>query len=1028
MLHLVCAPIGCNAAGNFYDKALAQGYHDAMLVTASRPLVGKARQYGVNAAGFDYLANDILRHCGLLGAKKISRCAQELIIREILEKLLREGKLVYFADMISKKGFLHSMTALMDQIGSCGATPEEIETAFSHWDGRASSLRRKDAEVAAIFREYLSYLIKHNLFDVQGLYRMAAEELSKLEDASQVLPWKTLYFTGFYQFDALQTEIVHRLSQCIEVWVALPYETTRPELYGVTEFTYGSLMGYAVEERAALPVKTARTASLEYLLQNLRNPGRKAVPVDGSIEIWQAADKTEEVRNVLREIKLQIRDCGIRPDEVAVVVRRMDDYTGIRALCDEYGIPVQMADNALLSANPVFRYVISVLQLVTLGGREKTEACIGFLSLPLQRFVLGLEPETVSDIVSYRYYTDSGEVLEKVVAACPEGDGVQRLWQVIGQIPDKAPVREFSDRITVLLDSLDLFHKAGQAYRQGEITLKEFKNITCAAESLKVLLQQLPLDYQMGGLSERPVSCSDFAEALAMAAKGGIVSLCPENKEGIAVLSAVETDDTAFRQVYVLGLQENRFPFLKHENWIYNDRERVELASLGILLPCSSDGYKEDIHFFANTCAAATERMVLSFSTEEDRMASPYIGELLALFTGLKIQEKNIARTMADCLSREELEVSLARQGLTGWLEEVAGPELVEAGKSDGKRIKNEAGWNGVLEEEGLVRLLAQHIGNRFSASGLETYRGCPFRFLALYGWRQKETEAAGEDVTPMQKGNLLHMVLERFINRHLNGTLSSSQGEALQAELDRIFADVVGEMDKAGDLYAGEFWNQDKRETEINLQRWLKKEIEYSETGSFRPVYTEKEFGMGGHEGIPFELEGGERIFLNGKIDRIDRDGNAFYITDYKSGKVPSQSDFLDGDLQMPLYILAAEEILAGTDRAEVIGGGYYALKEGERKSSFRFPDTVDGSVKVPWKTWSKKKDKDGNGEVPADSAALRKAVKELLSKMLRDLRGGRFTPTPEKECMKTCPVAKICRFDLVSQESCEEETDGCV
>ena len=105
-------------------------------------------------------------------------------------------------------------------------------------------------------------------------------------------------------------------------------------------------------------------------------------------------------------------------------------------------------------------------------------------------------------------------------------------------------------------------------------------------------------------------------------------------------------------------------------------------------------------------------------------------------------------------------------------------------------------------------------------------------------------------------------------------------------------------------------------------MQQWLHKEIAYSEAGSLRPVYTEMEFGRGSTNLMPLEING-RRIFLNGKIDRIDRAGNSFYITDYKSSQAPKKADFLDTNLQLPLYILAADRLVAAKEGGTVTGGG---------------------------------------------------------------------------------------------------------
>ena len=1018
MLHLLCVPAGCSASSDFFAKALQQEYGRSMLVTSSTVLVQKARMQGVNAVNFDYLANAVLRRCGRLHVRRISRKAQELIVGNILQALQEQGRLPYFEKLIAKKGFLRSVTSLMDQLGSCGVTPDEIADAFAHWDGRSGSYRQKDMEAAELYREYIRYLIAHDVYDVAGMYRLAAEKLETLIQAEGALQWDTLFFMGFYQFDAWQLSIIRSLSRLCDVWIALPYEAVRPELYGATEFTYGDLMRQAVLKQVTLPAGPQRKPSLQHLVSTLRAPEIKPVPADSTIEIWQTEDRQEEMRAVLRDIKKLLRGQTVKADEVAVVVRRMEDYSGLRALCDEYGIPAQLRGSATLAANPVFRCIVTLLSSVSLHGREQAEAWSDLLAQPLQRIALGLPTQIATEIANAHYYTDCKtfvtEALQKT--GCTP---LQDLWQTFTELKPEATVEEYCEKILGILSVAELKVKAGQLYKEGQITLTGFKNIACAHDALTLLLQSLPQDYLAGGCGNKKLSCALFTEALTEKAEGISLNLQPENQEGIAVLSAVNLEEATFRQVYVLGLREHEFPLFKHENWLYSDRERADLTALGIGLPSSADGYREDIRFFANACAAASERLVLTFFTDDEQGASPYIAEVQSLFTDLKIQVKKTEREIADSLSTRELELALAREGQADFLRQLA-EGITEAGGSDQKRLTNETGWNGNLGDPELLRQVERQIGDRFSASKLETYRGCPFRFLVSYVWQQQPAEEMEEDMDPARRGSLLHKVLEKFISNHLGEPLQTSRQEELQAELDRLFSETWHEFAEQGQLYAGDFWQHDKEQQRLLLQQWLHKEIAYSEAGSLRPVYTEMEFGRGSTNLMPLEING-RRIFLNGKIDRIDRAGNSFYITDYKSSQAPKKADFLDTNLQLPLYILAADRLVAAKEGGTVTGGGYYVLKDGERKESFLFVNAQDG--KPPWQTYSEMQDTDGNKIPVTDITVLQEKTEQVLADTLRCMGQGGFRPTHTDKCDAYCPAAKICRYRILQPDPGGEE-----
>ena len=725
------------------------------------------------------------------------------------------------------------------------------------------------------------------------------------------------------------------------------------------------------------------------------------------------------VCNLPSDIKQLLRQQIVKAEEVAVVLRRMDNYSGLRALCDEYGIPAQLRGSASLAANPVFRYVATLLSSVSVHGRDKVESWSALLTQPLQRIALGLSTQTVAEIAKAHYYTDYETLLTEVLKKT-NCFPLQVLWESYKEIEPEADVQEYCEQVLGILSALELQVKAGQLYKAGKISLAGFKNIACAQDALTLLLQNLPREYLAGGCENKRITCDDFTEALTEEAEKVSLTLYPENREGIAILSAVNLEEAAFKQVYVLGLREHEFPHLKNENWLYSDGERADLAALGIVLPSSADRYREDIRFFANACAAASERLVLTFFTDDDEGVSPYIAEVQSLFTDLEIQVRKPEWESNDSLSCRELELALARAGQTAVLRQLT-EGSAEAADCDRKRMNNETGWNGSLADTALRLQVEQQIGSRFSASKLETYLGCPFQFLVNYVWQQQSAEEAEEDMDPMQRGSLLHKVLEKFISRHLREPLPAAYWEELREELDTVFDDTCREFAEQGKLYAGDFWQHDKEQLRLLLEQWLRTEIYYSESGPMQPICTEMAFGWGSDQ-VPMEIEG-KQIYLNGKIDRIDQAGNAFYITDYKSGQAPKKTEFLHTNLQMPLYILAADRLVAAKEGGTVTGGGYYALKDGERQESFLFADARKDSL--PWDTYSDMTDPEDkkNKITIKDITVLQEKTEQVLAAVLRSMRQGEFQPAPSGGCDKYCPAAKICRHRLLKPEQDGEE-----
>jgi len=109
----------------------------------------------------------------------------------------------------------------------------------------------------------------------------------------------------------------------------------------------------------------------------------------------------------------------------------------------------------------------------------------------------------------------------------------------------------------------------------------------------------------------------------------------------------------------------------------------------------------------------------------------------------------------------------------------------------------------------------------------------------------------------------------------------------------------------------------------------------EHVKKGAFTPMGHEINFGINGDiPPIVIELEDGERIYLEGRIDRVDilndEEGNYVKIIDYKSGsKDFSLSDVYYGfQIQLIVYldaILSSEE---KKHKVEVHPGGIFYFK----------------------------------------------------------------------------------------------------
>ncbi|WP_188883476.1 PD-(D/E)XK nuclease family protein, partial [Alicyclobacillus cellulosilyticus] len=196
------------------------------------------------------------------------------------------------------------------------------------------------------------------------------------------------------------------------------------------------------------------------------------------------------------------------------------------------------------------------------------------------------------------------------------------------------------------------------------------------------------------------------------------------------------------------------------------------------------------------------------------------------------------------------------------------------------------------------------------AVSRLEAFAACPFRHFAAYGLGLREPD--GPDITAAQRGSLLHDALAAFVREQ--GTDMERWRQLDDDAAAAAMANVVSRL-LAEPRYAAWQRRAARRAQVLEAARTLAAAAvvltRHARYGAFVPRFVEWVFGEEGQPEVAVDLGDGRRVWLRGRIDRIDTveaDGRlAFRIIDYKSS--PRGIDFtrLAHGLQIQLPVYAA-------------------------------------------------------------------------------------------------------------------------
>jgi RecB family exonuclease len=269
-----------------------------------------------------------------------------------------------------------------------------------------------------------------------------------------------------------------------------------------------------------------------------------------------------------------------------------------------------------------------------------------------------------------------------------------------------------------------------------------------------------------------------------------------------------------------------------------------------------------------------------------------------------------------------------------------------------------------------------------WSASRLEAYRSCPFRFFvgSVLGLEPRPEPQEGLDAR--QLGSIYHRILELV---YQDATVQNpAQLEQVLAALPQVAKRLLDEAPQKEGFRETAWWMFTRQEIEQNIRRSLEALAESSAEQGFVPIVYEQGFFE------PHELRvgtGDEHFRLHGVIDRVDRtpDGR-LRIIDYKTAGPTGYSNeaLAEGKkIQIPLYALAAQAL----DLGELCDGFYWHVRHA-KPSGF-----------------SLRRYQEKYGQDPLD-VAMEKAWEAV-----RGVQVANFCPcVPSDGCPNYCPAVGFC------------------
>jgi ATP-dependent helicase/nuclease subunit B len=622
--------------------------------------------------------------------------------------------------------------------------------------------------------------------------------------------------------------------------------------------------------------------------------------------------------------------------------------------------------------------------------------------------------------------------------------------------------------------------------KSAELIANQDSSNQCNIIAWNCLMDALLSDEQLAKSIKRRLPELDRREALRILVDVLGSQRMPVNGDEagcVRVLSATSVRSLQIPFLFLAGLSEKAFPAPDREDRLYSEAEYAKFIDHGLPLVARTQRMREEMLLFYEALTRATRRLYLSYPALDDAaqplLPSPYLIEVEQAFGDTKISRTETTdfqpvpagdeplcaaelriKAMADALGlsphptnlRSEpgkgqgkgIDLALLAGLMQSNVESQSGYRTESHGMQDG--LNNRLTSNlltglellllrqdrehfgpadGMLLGKVAQKLLAAEFSAQrsFTASELEQYATCPYRFLLQNALKLEPIEDLALQLDSLERGQIVHDVLALFhgrVNESL-GRPASPLGldpeefdrlmqSALDESLPKPSANPVQTALREVDRRLIIQWLAGYRD---QYQRYDKLWEGYE--APLVPEFFEASFGKSKHRQEGFSIDdplefivGKETIRISGRIDRIDTGKIAgqdvFNILDYKTGgtiKFSLENVARGATLQLPIYALAVTELLLNDRDSIPWQAGYWHISGSgykSRQSIVMYQLTPNGI------------------ELTAQWEEMRAILAKTTAALVKGIRRGIFPVfNNDQHCTSYCPFSTVCRIQHI-------------
>jgi len=974
-LTLVTGPANAEKAGHVLAAYRAALDRAPLLVVPTaadveryrRELASAGAVFGVEVLRFGWLEREVARRAAIggrpLGPLARERVAAHAVGATRLDRLARSA---------ATPGFLPAFLALADELEELRITPGRWYAALRAWAADAPAQAAYAEELGALYGAYRDGLERLGRRDAR-LHTVEALDRLRLEPAR----WggTPVFLYGFDDLTPLQRDTVETLAvHCrADVTLSLTYEPGRAAFAG-RGATFQELLALGADH-VALDASADHYASLGLhdLERGLFETGAEPCDPGGGVLLLEGGGERAELELVAAHAAQLIREEGLAPEEIAVVLRTPDDHAPLVAdVFAAAGVPIALSRTVAAGHTALGRGVIGLLRCALLDGTP--DDLLAWLRTPGK-----LTRPALADRLEAEARQNGARTAAEARALWQRAHPDFALSE-LDRVAD-AHARGFEALCERVAGEASALFAAPHRGRASVLTGPEALDARVAAALRGALGELGALAARAPSLAPSPAELARTLEGLEVFAAGDVRAGSPG---AVEVTSPLRIRARRVRALFLCGLQEGVFPKAGRPEPFLGDAERRALnAASGLRLALREDQLDRERFLFYTAVSRPTDVLALSWHAADDegepRVRSLFVDDVLDLLDPVPDIERR----------------ALGAAGFDGPLAPNEREILRERLAAQSFARRRPPAPIAPLRDPAVLAALRER--ETWSASALEAWTACPVKWFVD---RLLSPEELAPDPEPLLRGELAHKVLEEAM-RALVSAGGGLQPENLDEAKRHLHAALDRHAANARISVNPERLRAALRRLEADLVRYL--DHAAHARSELVPAHFELRFGGAGDDLPAAPLAGGE-LRLAGRIDRVDTGpGGAAIVYDYKGRSAPpSQARWLnEAKLQIGLYMLALPHLLD----LEAVGGLYQPLGAEDPRPRGLLRSDADERL-----------DAVRNDRLEDDAFDAR--LDEVLAAALeavRGIRSGALEPRPDTCAWNGgCAHPSICRCEL--------------